>query len=90
MQLINPDLLTYVLQEQLKFIYDTLEEFVLCGYTFFPVKDISQHLKQKSVRNAGSKTNQYEKEYGVKRTCCRTQCAMHFFSFCILVSFLIF
>ena len=52
-------------QEQLKFIYDTLEEFVVCGYTFFPVKDISQHLKQKSVRKPGSKTNQYEKEYGV-------------------------
>ena len=52
-------------QEQLKFIYDTLEEFVVCGYTFFPVRDISQHLKQKSVRKPGSKTNQYEKEYGV-------------------------
>jgi protein tyrosine phosphatase len=34
--------------EQLKFIYDTLEEFVLCGYTYFPVNDISQILKQKS------------------------------------------
>ena len=53
------------LQEQLKFIYDTLEEFVLCGYTFFPVKDISQNLKLKSTRKPGCKTNQYEKEYSV-------------------------
>ena len=53
------------LQEQLKFIYDTLEEFVLCGYTFFPVKDISQNLKLKSTRKPGCKTNQYEKDYSV-------------------------
>merc|ERR1711953_1443416 len=51
--------------EQLKFIYDTLEEFVLCGYTFFPVKDISQNLKLKSTRKPGCKTNQYEKEYSL-------------------------
>merc|ERR1712223_856332 len=53
--------------EQLKFIYDTLEESVVCGYTFFPVKDISLHLKQKSVRptGGGRKSNQYEKEYGL-------------------------
>ena len=60
-----PLTLTVCFQEQLKFIYDTLEEFVLCGYTFFPVKDISQNLKQKSARKPGCKTNQYEKEYSV-------------------------
>ena len=54
-------------QEQLKFIYDTLEESVVCGHTYFPVKDISLHLKQKSVHPTKSrKSNQYAKEYGVR------------------------
>ena len=55
-----------LLQEQLKFVYDTLEEFVVCGYTYFPVKDLSHHLKQKSVRKPGRKNNEYEREYAVR------------------------
>ena len=54
-----------LLQEQLKFVYDTLEEFIVCGYTYFPVKDLSHHLKQKSVRKPGRKNNEYEREYAV-------------------------
>ena len=55
-----------ILQEQLKFIYDTLEEFIVCGYTYFPVKDLTHHLKQKSARKTGRKNNEYEREYGVR------------------------
>ena len=55
------------MQDQYKFIYDTLEEFVQCGYTYFPVKEISQALRDKSKKQEGGKrVNQYEKEYVVR------------------------
>jgi hypothetical protein len=47
-------------------VYDTLEEFVLCGHTYFPAKEISQRLKEKSTRPPGSKQNEYEREYAVR------------------------
>ena len=54
------------MQDQYKFIYDTLEEFVKCGYTYFPVKEISQALRDKSKKlDEGKRVNQYEKEYVV-------------------------
>ena len=40
-------------------------EFVTCGYTYFPLRKISQELKAKSARKPGSKANDYEKEYMV-------------------------
>jgi protein tyrosine phosphatase len=49
--------------EQYKFVYDTLEEYVVCGNSFFPVKELSQKLKQKSVKDPASKLNEYQKEY---------------------------
>ncbi|XP_059098685.1 receptor-type tyrosine-protein phosphatase kappa-like isoform X1 [Tigriopus californicus] len=51
--------------DQYKFVYDTLEEFVRCGYTFFPVKEISPRLREKSVKRETShgRTNCYEREY---------------------------
>ena len=54
-------------QEQLKFVYDTLEEFVVCGYTYFPVKDLTHYLKAKGQKDkqSGVKQNQYEREYTV-------------------------
>ena len=56
-----------ILQDQYKFVYDTLEEFVQCGYTYFPVKEISQALRDKSKKQEGGKrVNQYEKEYVVR------------------------
>merc|ERR1719312_1820676 len=51
--------------EQLKFVYDTLEEFVVCGYTYFPVKDLTSNLKSKGQRKSGVKSNEYEKEYAL-------------------------
>ena len=64
----SPCFCNNLLQDQLKFVYDTLEEFIVCGYTYFPVKDLSHHLKQKSVRKPGRKNNDYEREYAVRTT----------------------
>ena len=53
------------LQDQYKFVYDTLEEFVVCGASWFPVTELSQRLKQKSMRNPVTKVNEYQREYQV-------------------------
>ena len=50
-------------QEQYKFIYDTLEEYVTCGNSWFPVSELSQRLKQKSAKNPITKLNEYQREY---------------------------
>ena len=44
-------------------MYDTLEEFVVCGTSWFPVSELSQRLKQKSVKNPITKMNEYQREY---------------------------
>ncbi|CAD6227442.1 GSCOCG00001126001-RA-CDS, partial [Cotesia congregata] len=49
--------------DQYKFVYDTLEEFVICGASWFPVSELSQRLKQKSVKNPITKMNEYQREY---------------------------
>ncbi|KAK6617293.1 hypothetical protein RUM44_005624 [Polyplax serrata] len=49
--------------DQYKFIYDTLEEFVVCGVSWFPVKDLSNRLKQKSMKNTSTKLNEYQREF---------------------------
>lgn len=51
------------MQEQYRFVYDTLEEFVVCGISWFPVSELSQRLKQKSVKNPITKMNEYQREY---------------------------
>lgn len=51
------------IQEQYKFVYDTLEEFVVCGTSWFPVAELSQRLKQKSIKNPITKMNEYQREY---------------------------
>nr|XP_032519414.1 receptor-type tyrosine-protein phosphatase kappa isoform X1 [Danaus plexippus plexippus] len=50
-------------KEQYKFVYDTLEEHVVCGVSWFPVSELSQRLKQKSQRDPVTKLNEYQKEY---------------------------
>ncbi|KAJ2948621.1 hypothetical protein O0L34_g7875 [Tuta absoluta] len=50
-------------EEQYKFVYDTLEEHVVCGVSWFPVAELSQRLKQKSQRDPVTKLNEYQKEY---------------------------
>lgn len=49
--------------EQYKFIYDTLEEHVVCGKTWFPVSELSDRLKAKARRNSLTKMNDYQMEY---------------------------
>ncbi|CAL8108511.1 unnamed protein product [Orchesella dallaii] len=49
--------------EQLKFVYDTLEEYVICGKTWFPVSELSSLLKHKSMKDAHTKINEYQKEF---------------------------
>ncbi|XP_046662944.1 receptor-type tyrosine-protein phosphatase kappa-like [Homalodisca vitripennis] len=49
--------------DQYKFVYDTLEEFVVCGVSWFPVKELSQRLKQKSMKDPVTKLNEYQREY---------------------------
>ncbi|XP_062547580.1 receptor-type tyrosine-protein phosphatase kappa isoform X2 [Armigeres subalbatus] len=49
--------------DQYKFVYDTLEEFVICGNSWFPVKELSQRLKEKSLKDNVTKMNSYQREY---------------------------
>lgn len=58
----------FKIQEQYKFIYDTLEENVTCGLSWFPVSELSTRLKQKSIRNPATKLNEYQREYAVRLT----------------------
>ncbi|CAG7816789.1 unnamed protein product, partial [Allacma fusca] len=49
--------------DQLKFIYDTLEEYVICRKTWFPVSELSQRLKHKSMKDPQTKINEYQREF---------------------------
>ncbi|CAH1965424.1 unnamed protein product [Acanthoscelides obtectus] len=49
--------------EQYKFIYDCLEDHITCGNSWFPVSELSQRLKQKSVKDTVTKMNEYQREY---------------------------
>lgn len=50
-------------QDQYKFVYDTLEEHIVCGNSWFPVSQLSERLKQKSQKELLTKMNEYQKEY---------------------------
>lgn len=49
--------------EQYKFVYDTIEEALYCGRTWFPVSELHKRLKHKSQRNPMTKQNEYQREY---------------------------
>lgn len=49
--------------DQYKFVYDTLEESLFCGKTWFNVNELHQKLKHKSHRNSTTKKNEYQIEY---------------------------
>ena len=57
------------MQEQFKFVYDTLEEYVVCGTSFFYVQELSERLKAKSLKDKQTikHPNEYEKEYSVSQ-----------------------
>ena len=54
-------------QEQFKFVYETMEEYVVCGTSYFLVQQLSERLKAKSLKDKQTKKhpNEYEKEYSV-------------------------
>lgn len=49
-------------------MYDTLEEFLVSGHSYFPVSELSQRLKQKSMKVDGNK-NEYQLEFEVRPFC---------------------
>lgn len=49
--------------DQYRFIYETLEECIQCGVSWFPVADLSQKLKHKSMKHGIGRLNEYQKEY---------------------------
>ncbi|XP_055690657.1 receptor-type tyrosine-protein phosphatase kappa [Lutzomyia longipalpis] len=49
--------------DQYKFVYDTLEEYLCCGNSWFPVSKLSEKLKEKSIKNPVTKINEYQAEY---------------------------
>ncbi|XP_055320351.1 receptor-type tyrosine-protein phosphatase U isoform X2 [Sitodiplosis mosellana] len=49
--------------DQYKFVYDTLEEHIKCGKTWFPVSELSERLKAKARKDPVTKMNEYQKEY---------------------------
>lgn len=44
-------------------MYDTLEEHIKCGRTWFPVAELSERLKAKAQKDPVNKMNVYQKEY---------------------------
>lgn len=83
-------------QEQYKFVYDTLEEHIKCGKTWFPVAELSERLKAKARKDPATKMNEYQREYAqickqtprqVRRRQCRNQ---HLFSAAELIFFTVF
>lgn len=53
------------LQEQYLYIYDTLDEDLCCGKTWFSVTEIAHKFKQKSQKNPITRVNEYQREYTV-------------------------
>lgn len=51
------------IQDQYKFVYDTLEEHIICGKTWFPVSELSERLKAKAGKDPATKMNEYQREY---------------------------
>lgn len=49
--------------EQYKFIYDVLLEAYTVGRTWFPVSEICQQLKYKSIKSLLTRQNEYQREY---------------------------
>ena len=72
---VNESAIDLDLQDQYKFVYDTLEEHAICGPSWFPVKELSQRLRAKGQRGA-NKLSEYQREYQVEmlegESCCHS------------------
>jgi len=53
-------------QEQYKFIYDTLEEYCRGIDSRFPVSDLANKIKEKTLKDKKIKKNAYASEYAVR------------------------
>jgi hypothetical protein len=53
-------------QEQYKFIYDTLEEYCRGIDSRFPVSELANQIKEKTLKDKKLKKNAYALEYTVK------------------------
>lgn len=60
---LNGFFISFFCQDQYKFVYDTLEEHIVCGKTWFSVSELSERLKAKAAKDPTTKMNQYQKEY---------------------------
>ena len=54
-------------QEQYKFIYDTLEEYCRGIDSRFPVSELANQIKEKTLKDKKLKKNAYALEYAVKK-----------------------
>lgn len=49
--------------DQLKYIYDVIEDHLLCGETFIPIADILPTMQIKSKRSPHDDMNDYQREF---------------------------
>ena len=54
------------IQDQYKFIYDTLEEYCRGIDSRFPVSELANKIKEKTVKDKKIKKNAYALEYAVR------------------------
>ena len=54
------------LQEQYKFIYETLVEYTRGIDSRFPVSELANKIKERGVKDKKTKKNAYQMEYGVR------------------------
>lgn len=54
------------IQDQYKFIYDTLEEYCRGIDSRFPVSELANKIKEKTVKDLKLKKNAYALEYAVR------------------------
>ena len=62
--------LNRIVQDQYKFIYDTLEEYCRGIDSRFPVSELANKIKEKTVKDQKLKKNAYALEYAVRPTGC--------------------
>ena len=56
----------FISQDQYKFIYDTLEEYCRGIDSRFPVSELANKIKEKTVKDKKIKKNAYALEYAVR------------------------
>ena len=55
-----------VLQDQYQFVYDTLLEYTRGIDSRFPISELANKIKEKTIKDKKSKKNAYATEYGVR------------------------